>query len=703
MPVVDKSSIFATGPGGTSGLDSLTTGNGSLWAEYGNGVDSTGADGKSSTIVRYNTDGSVQQTISITGSVDGLKVDPNTGVVWALQNQDGNPTLSLVDPTTGKITGPLKYDANSMSATQGYDDVVFQNGQVYLSYTNPVNPTDQVLGQLVNGDQPQGTLVVKPVLTFGATGTDIATGQTNQPLPISDPDSIKSLANGDIVETSGSDNAFTLIHDVGTKAQSQSFVQLQNLPTGSSLDDVIVPTASAGTFYVSNAGTNQIEAYHVSGLNTSDAYASVGTEIVQADLQTGAQTVLVPGLKGSHGLVFVADKTAANTPTVTSTNIFAVGSEVGGATAPDSVTMGDNSYFVEYGNNADSTGKLPNGGSSTVVQYGKTGAIEHTYTLPGSIDGLKFNGATGQLWALKNQDANSNLYLIDPKTGSVSAPLSYDSGYVSGANSSRGFDDVAFDGKKVFLSYTNPANTGDPVVEQLVNGNTPSGTLTLQPILRLGDTGTNLTTGSTNQKLPVADPDSLKTLSEGSLILTSDHDASLTIIKHPGTAEQAASFVTLPAGSSGLDDAIIPTAKNGTFVVANGGANDVLKVDVKNLDTKDIYISVGSDNAIDQLDPTTGALTPFIVGLNSPHGLAFIPAGPTASAGGGSGGSPSALVNEALKDLTQALTKEFGGANPAASNGLASFQHDLASIASSPAAVHIENQLNSIFTAHKTA
>ena len=188
-----------------------------------------------------------------------------------------------------------------------------------------------------------------------------------------------------------------------------------------------------------------------------------------------------------------------------------------------------------------------------------------------------------------------------------------------------GYDDVAFDGGKVFLSYTNPANNGDPVVQMLDNGNDPSGALHTTSILRLGDTGTNLKTGQTNQPLPLADPDSFKTFSDGSLILTSDHDASLTVIAHPGTAQQSASFITLPAGSSGLDDAIIPTASSGTFVISNAGANDVVQANVTGLHTNDIYVSVGSDNTIDQLDPTTGALTPVITGLNSPHGIMFVP------------------------------------------------------------------------------
>ncbi len=692
---IDNARIFATGPSNTSGLDSLTfDGNGDLWAEYGDGADSTGAGG-SSTIVEYAPNGSAQQTLTISGSVDGLKYDPVTGQIWALQNQDGNSTLSLINPATGSVSAPLPYAATS--ETRGYDDVAFLNGQVYLSYTNPTSPSSPVLQQLVNGNQPIGTLAVTNLLTAGATGTNIATGQT-QTLPMSDPDSLKALPDGDLVLTSGADNAFTIIHDVGTAAQSERFDQLQNLPAGSSLDDVIVPSSTSGTFYVSNAGTDQVEAYKMSGLNPSDAYADVGTEIVQVDLQTGAQTVVIAGLSQGHGLVFTPSPTP-DVPKVTSTSIAAVGSEAGGATQPDSITMGDNSVFVEYGNGADSTGKLPNGGSSTIVQYSTTGAIEQTYSLPGEIDGLKFDPTTGQLWALENQDANSHLFLIDPKTQQVSAPLSYGSGYVYGADSSRGFDDVAFQGSKVFLSYTNPTSTGDAVVEQLVNGNSPTGTLQLQPILRLGDTGTNLVTGQANQLLPVADPDSLKTLPNGSLILTSDHDASLTFIKDPGTVQQTESFVTLPAGSSGLDDAIVPTATSGTFLVSNAGANDVLKVNVTNLNVNDVYISVGSDNSVDQLDPTTGQLTPVITGLNSPHGLAFIPSNGAPQSGTvPSGGS---VMADALKQATQSLGQDFGiPTNSTPGTAIGSIASSLGAFGSSPLGTQFDSLAPAILTSH---
>jgi len=465
MVDIGNRTLFATGPTGTSGLDSLTVGGNSLWAQYGNGAKSDGTGG-SSTLVQDALSGAVQNTYTIAGLDDGLKIDPATGTVFVLQNQDGNSPLMLIDPATGKITGSLSYAVPS--TTRGYDDVVFENGQLYLSYTNPNGSGDAVIQRLDNGDMPFGTLSTSDILLEGATGTDISTGLAGQPIPLSDRDSLKSTPDGGLVLSSGSDNTLTFISHPGAANQSERFVTLKNLPAGSSLDDVVVPGSTAGTFYISNQGTNQIEAIKVSGLNTSDAYASVGTEIVKVDLQTGATTAIVTGLSKSHGLTFVPD--AVDVPVVQSIQILAVGSEVGG-TKPDSITLAGDNVFVEYGNGADATGK-PNGGSSTIVEYDKLGRTLQTYSLPGSLDGLKYNPVTGQVWALQNQDANSSRFIIDPTTQQVSTAFSYDSGYVYGGASTHGYDDVAFTDGKVYLSYTNPA-AGDPVIELLDDGNSP--------------------------------------------------------------------------------------------------------------------------------------------------------------------------------------------------------------------------------------
>ena len=139
----------------------------------------------------------------------------------------------------------------------------------------------------------------------------------------------------------------------------------------------------------------------------------------------------------------------------------------------------------------------------------------------------------------------------------------------------------------MFESYTNPVNPGDAVIQQLANGTAPFGSLQTTDVLRFGDTGTNLATGETNQPLPLADPDSLKSMPDGSLILTSGSENSFTIVANPGTTQQSASFVTLPAGAGSLDDVVMPTAASGTFYVSNQNDNNVLAVKVDGLNTHD--------------------------------------------------------------------------------------------------------------------
>src|SRR5258708_32555965 len=94
-------------------------------------------------------------------------------------------------------------------------------------------------------------------------------------------------------------------------------------------------------------------------------------------------------------------------------------SPIDGSSQPDSVATGDGFTFVQYGNGADSTGA---GGSSTIVQYDKAGKIEFSYSITGSVDGLKFNPVTGGLWARQNREGNPTLPLSDPYTHTDYAP-----------------------------------------------------------------------------------------------------------------------------------------------------------------------------------------------------------------------------------------------------------------------------------------
>ena len=157
-----KTQIFATGlaAGGTS-PDSVTYGDGSVWVAYQNGADTAGASG-SSTVVRYSPDGAIENSWTIKGNVDGLKVDPNTGLVWALQNNDGNSALTVINPTSNATTSYTYGNSYTNSANRGFDDVVFTKGSVYLSETNPVSGTDPVILKLSTG--LNSPLQISPIL-----------------------------------------------------------------------------------------------------------------------------------------------------------------------------------------------------------------------------------------------------------------------------------------------------------------------------------------------------------------------------------------------------------------------------------------------------------------------------------------------------------------------------------------------------------
>ena len=298
-------STFATGAAvNATRPDSISLGDRSVWVSYTNGADSTGLSG-SSTVVQYDFSGNVVHSYSIAGYVDGLKLDPQTGLVWALQNQDGNSTLMLINPQSG-ITpnSPISYA--SPSSARGYDDVVFPGDRVFLSYTNPSAPTDPTIQMLQKGTNP---LAVTPVLRMGATGTDLATGLADQPTSQNDPDSLKLTPSGALMLTSGDDGQFIFVEHPATARQSVSFLTLLDPSTGlpvSGLDDAIFATAEKGTFFLADTKNNRVLKIEADDLPFGSLYACIGSlnALAAVDMATGVATPLVGSLNGPHGLAF---------------------------------------------------------------------------------------------------------------------------------------------------------------------------------------------------------------------------------------------------------------------------------------------------------------------------------------------------------------------------------------------------------------
>jgi hypothetical protein len=291
--------VFATGTGVSSTApDSIVYGDGSVWVAYQNGADSTGASG-SSTVVRYNTSGGIINTWTIAGNVDGLRVDPN-GQVWALQNNDGNSALTVINPTTSATTAFTYGSSYTNVANRGFDDVEFLNGNIYLSETNPASGTDPVVLQLTSG--LNSPLQVTGILNSTFTGTNLATG-TPGSTTITDSDSLVLDQAGDLVLTGEADQEIVFIHNPGTVGQTESFIALSGV-TGFP-DDTVFPSGVEGIFYVADTGGNTVYAITATGLAPGSVYIDVGTTFGSLNTATGVVTPIFTGVS-PHGVVFEA-------------------------------------------------------------------------------------------------------------------------------------------------------------------------------------------------------------------------------------------------------------------------------------------------------------------------------------------------------------------------------------------------------------
>src|SRR5215469_11182991 len=110
-----------------------------LWVGYGNGVDTFGKGGPSNLVEYDIASGAVLKNISIPGHLDGLKINPATGNVWATENEDGNPTLAVID----HVTGDFKiFRFSPTLITGGMDDLVFATASPEDSQRDPDSPQD---------------------------------------------------------------------------------------------------------------------------------------------------------------------------------------------------------------------------------------------------------------------------------------------------------------------------------------------------------------------------------------------------------------------------------------------------------------------------------------------------------------------------------------------------------------------------------
>lgn len=299
-------SVFATAPSGLSAPDSVTVLDGHVYVGYGDGHLPDGSDGLDSQVVEYTMDGSWVHTFTVHGHNDGLKVDPSTHLLWALQNEDANPNLVIIDPRSGSqreyLFGPTPHGG-------GYDDMVFRDCKVYISASNPAN-NPNMEPAIVSARIDEGMVSVAPVLMANATATDLPSGQSVT-LNLQDPDSMTLNPLGDIVLDSQADQMLIIVSHPGTKLQQVLRLPLSyqgpNGPTPVETDDTVFITSPRGYILFADKGLNEVFKLSRAAFSPGQAYTAAdgGPFVGALDVASGTVTPVVTGLSGPGGMQFV--------------------------------------------------------------------------------------------------------------------------------------------------------------------------------------------------------------------------------------------------------------------------------------------------------------------------------------------------------------------------------------------------------------
>ncbi|MBV8280002.1 MAG: hypothetical protein JO170_32700 [Verrucomicrobia bacterium] len=372
--------VFANAPKGLSSPDSITRFQGTIWVGYQNKTQPTGTGGDSD-IVQFDPTGKVLKTYKVKGRNDGLKYNPFDGKIYALQNEDLNPYLTLIDPVTGTVTN-YAY-ATPPAHGGGYDDIVFLNGQIFISASNPnlTPPSNNYpFGQNIYPSIIKVTLVgnqidSSPVLIGNATLIDVTTGKSVVAAQ-SDPDSLKVDPSGNLVLDSQQDGDLIFLNGPGFPNQVGYRLHLSSSSTTQvTVDDTVFPTQAAGTIYVADTPADIVYAITSSVFPPNSAFTSASDSNNyegRIDLQTGKITPIITGLQGPHGALFVSALPEVRLDQVGSsgslTGIFRV-SRTGDVSQALQVflNVNDNSKADPSSSNTQTSVTIPVGASSATV------------------------------------------------------------------------------------------------------------------------------------------------------------------------------------------------------------------------------------------------------------------------------------------------------------------------------------------------
>src|ERR1700719_1237727 len=309
-----KISVLANSPMGISQPDSIVQWHDSIIVGFQNHVAKDGTDGKSSTIVEFSLSGKVKRMFQVPGHNDGLRMVGDDDL-WALQNEDANPNLVVIELRTGKSKN---YQFAPTPHGGGYDDMCVKDGRVFITASNPNVDAmgNNVFPALVRASLSGNNVILEPVFNGNASATDIPTG-TTATLNLTDPDSMTVDPRGNIVLDSQADSELIFTRHPLTDEQTLGRLNISTTLTGSdgkplaiTLDDtafaphpkafLLVTDVNGGVIYRIDAGSFGFEPG--TAYSASDTLGLVGT----LNLDNGVVTPIVTGFGSARGLLFVS-------------------------------------------------------------------------------------------------------------------------------------------------------------------------------------------------------------------------------------------------------------------------------------------------------------------------------------------------------------------------------------------------------------
>jgi len=286
---------------------------------------------------------------------------------------------------------------------------------------------------------------------------------------------------------------------------------------------------------------------------------------------------------------------------------------------PDDIQYIGGKVWIGWQNSSAKDGSTTK--PSTIAEYTSSGKQLKTWSVIGHADGLHMDPATGTLWVTANEDAKPRLYLINPSSSSVttvSVPATPQGG---------GLDDLRFVNGNAYVSASNPTlnsagnNTAPALLKVTVSGTAAH----LSPAFMANAKVTTLNPPISSTTLNLTDADSQQIDPQGDLVLNSQGDQELIFIHGLGTSSVTGKVLSL---GGQIDDVVWPSSANGCLLVADN-ASGVYSVCSNIWVPSTPVVDAANDGTtisfVGTLNLGSGQITPFLVGMNNPHGMAFIP------------------------------------------------------------------------------